>query len=314
MSTLVKEKPQTKSKPSFFKRFNKSKYLLILFLPTLIYYLVFKYAPMWGVSIAFLDYSPFRGFAKSEFIGFEHFNTFFSTASATRTVTNSIILGLQMIVFGFPAPIIFALVLNEVKGMQKKKFVQTVSYMPHFLSSVVVAGMLQEFLSPINGIVNQIIVALGGTAINFFQSAAWFRPMFVASDIWQQMGWGAIIYMAALTNIDPALYEAASIDGANRWQQMLNITLPSIAPTIITMLLLRIGSILTVNLEKALLLQNSATYSTSDIIDTFVYRVGIVNGNLSYATAVGLFNSVVCFVLLIFANTVARRFSDSSLF
>lgn len=315
MATLAKESIQVKSKPKkFMDDLAKSKYLLILFAPCLIYYIVFKYAPMWGVTIAFYDYSPFLGLSGSQFVGLKHFETFFNSELALRTVSNSIILGLQMLVFGFPAPIIFALVLNEVNGANIKKFVQTVSYMPHFLSAVVIVGMLQGFLSPINGVINNIIVGFGGEAINFLETASWFRPIFVMSDIWQGMGWGAIIYMAALTGIDPSLYEAASIDGANKWEQMTNITLPSLAPTIITMLLLKVGSILSVSLEKALLLQNAVTYSTSDLIDTYVYRTGIVQGNLSYSTAIGLFNSVVCLVLLVGSNAIARRFSESNLF
>ncbi len=312
MATLTKK--VSKSESPIIKKFNKSKYLLLLFLPCLIYYIVFKYAPMWGVAIAFYDYSPFLGMEGSDFVGFEHFITFFSSPDALRTITNSVMLGVGSLVFGFPIPIIFALILNEVTGLRKKKFVQTISYMPHFLSAVVVVGVIQGALSPINGSVNGIIEFFGGESINFLETASWFRPVYIISGIWQEMGWGAIIYMAALAGIDTTLYEAASIDGASRWKQMTAITLPSLAPTIITMLLLKVGSVLSVGLEKALLLQRPVTYSTSDIIDTFVYRTGIVSGNLSYATAVGLFNSVVCLILLVFANSIAKRFSESSLF
>lgn len=269
---------------------------------------------MWGVSIAFMDYSPYGGFAKSEFVGLEHFRTFFSSPDAMRTVKNSVILGIQSLVIGFPMPIIFALLLNEVQGIKKKKFIQTISYMPHFLSAVVVCGMISSFLSPIGGPINHIIELFGGKSINFLESADWFRPIYIISDVWQQMGWGAIIYIAALAGIDVGLYEAAAIDGASRWKQTLHITLPSLAPTIITMLLLKIGSVLSLGLEKALLLQKPVTYATSDVIDTFVYRQGITMGNLSYATAVGLFNSVVCLVLLLSANMIAKRFSESNLF
>lgn len=312
MTPLVKS---TQKKPSAtIKKLIKSKYLLLLFFPCLIYYIIFKYAPMWGISIAFFDYSPFGGLAKSDFVGFENFTRFFTSPDAMRTVKNSIILGLQSLVFGFPVPIIFALLLNEVTGMQKKKFVQTVSYMPHFLSVVVVVGMLNGFLSPLNGPINNIIESFGGKSINFLERSDWFRPVYIISDIWQHMGWGAIIYMAALAGIDVSLYEAATIDGASRWQQTTRITLPSLAPTIITMLLLKVGSVLSLSLEKTLLLQKPVTYAVSDVIETFVYRTGIVQGNLSYATAVGLFNSVVCLFLLLCANTIAKRFSESSLF
>ena len=296
------------------KRFKASKYLLILFLPCLIFYIVFKYLPMWGIVISFFDYNSYVGLAGSEFVGLDHFRQFFSSPEAVRTIKNTVVLGLQQLIFGFPVPIIFALLLNEVTGLRKKKLVQTISYMPHFLSMVVVCGMLYTLLSPVGGVVNNIIQMFGGETINFLAEEKYFRLIYVVSGIWQEMGWGAIIYMAALAGIDSSLYEAAAMDGASRFKQITQITLPSLAPTIITMLLLRVGSVLSVGLEKALLLQKPVTFAVSDVIDTYVYRQGMVSGNLSYATAVGLFNSVVCLILLFAANAIAKRFSESNLF
>jgi putative aldouronate transport system permease protein len=297
----------------FVKDFNNSKYLLLLFLPCLIYFILFRYVPMWGVLVAFKDFQVFKGFAASKWVGFKYFTMFFKSPDAVIIIKNTLLLGLQTLLVTFPIPIIFALILNEVKSSKYKKLVQTVSYMPHFISQVIVVSMVMMFLSPTHGIVNTVIEALGGTKINFMVEPGWFRPLYIISEVWQGMGWGAIIYLAALTNVDPQLYEAAIIDGANRWKQTLYVTLPSIIPTIITMFLLRTGSILEVGFEKVLLMQNPAIYSTSDVISTFVYRQGLVSGNISYATAVGLFNSLVNLVFVLGANKLAKKYSDTSL-
>lgn len=218
------------------------------------------------------------------------------------------------LVWCFPFPIIFALALNEVTRTRFKKFVQTISYMPHFLSAVVVCGMLVSFLSPIRGIINTIITMFGGEAINFLSTPAWFRTIYVASEVWQTLGWGAIVYLAAISNVDPQYYEAAKLDGASRLRQIWSITLPCIAPTVATMLILRVGSILEVGLEKVLLLYSPAIYETSDIIATYVYRQGMVSGNMSYASAIGLFSSIINLVLLVTANYFSKKFSDTGLF
>lgn len=292
----------------------KSRYLLLLFLPCLIYYILFKYVPMWGVLIAFKDFKPFIGFAGSQWVGLKHFKQFFSSPDAFRVIRNTLLLGGYTLLFSFPFPLIFALALNEVKLPWYKKTVQTVSYMPHFLSAVVVCGMLTSFLSPVRGIINQIIGIFGVEPINFMGQSKYFRSVYVISEIWQQTGWGAIIYLAAITGIDPQLYEAARLDGASRLRQIISITLPSIAPTIVTMLILRTGAVLEVGLEKVLLLYSPAIYETSDIIATYVYRYGIVKSNMSYASAIGLFSSLTNLVLLVAANLIARRFSETSLF
>ena len=301
-------------KQSLGLRLYKNRYLLLLFLPCLIYYILFKYVPMWGILISFKDFKPFIGFAGSQWVGLKHFENFFSSPDAWRIIRNTVQLGLYSLIWGFPFPIIFALLLNEVTSLKYKKVVQTVSYMPHFLSAVVVCGMIITFLSPIRGIVNQIIGMFGVDPVNFMSQAKYFRSVYIISDIWQQVGWGAIIYIAAITNVDAQLYEAAMIDGASKWRQIWSITLPCIAPTIVTMLILRTGSILEVGLEKVLLLQNPAIYETADIIATYVYRQGISGSNMSYATAIGLFSALTNLVLLLTANFLSKRFSETSLF
>lgn len=301
-------------KQSLGFRLHKNRYLLLLFLPCLIYYVMFKYIPMWGILISFQDFKPFIGFAGSEWVGMKHFVNFFSSPDAWRVIRNTLQLGLYSLIWGFPFPIIFALLLNEVTSLKYKKVVQTVSYMPHFLSAVVVCGMIITFLSPIRGVINQIIGMFGGDPVNFMSQAKYFRSVYIISDIWQQVGWGAIIYIAAITNVDAQLYEAAMIDGASKWRQIWSITLPCIAPTIVTMLILRTGSILEVGLEKVLLLQNPAIYETADIIATYVYRQGISGSNMSYATAIGLFSALTNLVLLVTANFLSKRFSETSLF
>ena len=305
---------ETHPKKSIWKRILKDRYLLLLFLPCLIYYILFKYVPMWGVLISFKDFKPFIGFWGSEWVGLKHYIDFFNNPDAWRIIRNTLLLGVYTLLWCFPLPIVFALALNELTRPKFKKFVQTFSYMPHFLSAVVVCGMLNSFLSPVRGIVNIIINMFGGETINFLSTASWFRPIYVASEVWQTLGWGAIVYLAAITNVDPQYYEAAKLDGASRLRQIWSITLPCIAPTVATMLILRIGSILEVGLEKVLLLYSPAIYETSDIIATYVYRQGLVSGNMSYATAIGLFSSVINLVLLVSANYFSKKFADTGLF
>ena len=301
-------------KKSFFQRVYRDRYLLLLFLPCLIYYVLFKYVPMWGVLISFKDFKPFIGFAGSNWVGLKHYITFFSNPDAWRIIRNTLLLGVYSLLWCFPFPIIFSLALNEISHAKFKKFVQTVSYMPHFLSAVVVCGMLNSFLSPIRGIVNTLIKLCGGQAINFLSISGWFRPIYVASEVWQTLGWGAIVYLAAISNVDPQYYEAERLDGASRLRQVWSITLPCIAPTVATMLILRVGSVLEVGLEKVMLLYSPAIYETSDVIATYVYRQGLMSGNMSYASAIGLFSSVVNLVLLVAANYASKKFSDTGLF
>lgn len=298
---------------SLLSKLKDGKYLLIMVLPAVIYYILFKYIPMWGVLISFKRYSPFKGFWGSDWVGLQQFRVFFQSPFWWRCVRNTLILSLYSIVFGFPAPIIFALILNDVKSVRFKKLAQTVSYMPHFLSTVVVVGLFYMFLSPNTGPVQKLIVALGGAKGDFFAQAKYFRTIYITSGIWQSTGWGAIIYLAALTNISPSLYESATIDGANKFQQLRYITIPSIIPTIVIMLLLRLGNILGVGFEKAFLLQNDANHETSDVIETLVYRTGISGGNYSYGTAIGLLTSVINLCFLFVFNSISKKISETSL-
>ena len=282
--------------------------------PCFVYYVIFRYVPMWGILISFKNYKLFRGFFRSEWVGLKNYADMFASFDFAILVRNTFLLGLFILICEFPTSIILALILNEVRRAKLKKFIQTVSYLPYFMSMVVVVGMVQMFLNPRNGIANTIITSLGGESINFMVNASYFRPIYIISDIWQYMGWGAIIYLAALSNVDVQLYESAIIDGANKWKQLLYVTLPSIAPVIITMLLLNTGSIVDIGFEKVYLLQNAAINSTADVITTYVYRQGLLGGNVSYGTAFGTFNSVVNLFFIFVSNWIARRYSETSLF
>jgi putative aldouronate transport system permease protein len=286
--------------------------LYILAIPVIVYFLLFSYKPMYGALIAFKDYSPGRGFSGSPWVGFVHFARFFRSPYFFRLLRNTFLISFYGLIFGFPAPIILALLLNEVRHSPFKRFIQTVTYLPHFISMIVVAGIIADF-SLSTGLINDIIVFFGGDRFPLLQQPRLYRLIYISSDIWQHVGWGTIIYLSALSAIDSQLYEAAMIDGAGRFKQLLHITLPSIAPTIVILLILRIGQLLSVGYEKTLLLYNPATYETADIISTYVYRVGLLEQNWSYSTAIGLFNSAVNFTLLLTANKVSRRFSETSL-
>jgi putative aldouronate transport system permease protein len=289
---------------------NWSLYLLAV--PVILFYLLFAYKPMYGALIAFKDFSPGRGFAGSPWVGFEHFIRFFRSPYFFRLLRNTFLLSFYGLVFGFPAPIILALLLNEVRHSLYKRTVQTITYLPHFISMIVIAGMITDF-SLSTGLFNDIIEFFGGTRFPLLQQPGLYRPIYIASDIWQNVGWGTIIYLSALSAIDPQLYEAAMIDGAGRFKQLLHVTLPSITPTIVILLILRIGHLLGVGYEKTILLYNPATYETADIISTYTYRVGLLEQNWSYSTAIGLFNSMVNFSLLLIANKVSRKVSETSL-
>lgn len=283
----------------------------LLALPTL-YFIVFRYLPMAGNVIAFRKFRPGGSIFGEYWVGFQYIDMFLHDPAFWNVFKNTITLGVLTLVFSFPMPIIFALLLNELRAKKFKKIVQSISYLPHFMSVVIVAGMIFQ-LTSLQGTVNQLIGHFGGGAISFMQQAAWFRPVYVSSDVWQTMGWGAILYLAALTTIDENLYEAARIDGANRRQQTWHITLPGIAPMIMTLLVLNIGSFMAVGFEKILLLYNPLTYPTADVISTYLYRVGIVSNNFSYATAIGLFESVIGLALVMSANAISRRLVGTSL-
>ena len=294
------------------KRLSNSKQLLVLFMPCFIYMLLFRYLPIWGVLIAFKDYKIFKGFMASEWIGFKNFISFFNNPMVYKLIMNTFLLSLYSMLWSFPMPILLALYLNELKGARSKKFLQTVTYLPYFLSTVVVVGMFILFLSP-RGFVNIAIELLNKHPIVFFSNSNYFRIIYVVMGIWTGTGWGSIIYIAALSNIDPTFYEAAKIDGATKIQMVTFITIPCILPTVVTMFLLNTGSLLSVGFERIFLMQNPANLSVSEVLSTYVYKQGIKSANMGYATAVDLFNSVVGLILIFMSNWVARSVSEYSL-
>jgi len=306
-----------RKKSSFFQEtmrdISKYKSLYVLVIPVVIWYILFEYKPMYGVVIAFQDYRPRRGISGSEWVGLKHFKDFVSSFFFGRTVKNTLIISLTNIIFGFPAPIIFALLLNEIKNLKFKKLVQTISYMPHFISMVVFTSMIRVFVSN-NGFITGILnVLFDVPKKSLLTMQEYFVPIHVLSGIWQGLGWGAIIYIAALANVDQELYDAASIDGANRWKQTIHVTIPSIMPTIIIMLLLRLGGIMSVGYEKIILLYNEGIYEVSDVISTYVYRKGLQEFQYSFSAAVGLFNTAINFALIMIFNKISKKISEVSL-
>ena len=292
-------------------KINKAVYLMVA--PIILFFIVFHYIPMTGLVMAFQRFKPGTGIFGSEWVGFKHFIDFFSGNYFFRVLRNTFLISFYDLLIGFPAPIIFALMLNEVRNRVFKKTVQTISYMPYFISMVIICGLIVEFTNS-TGLIAQMVSFLGGKPVNFLAKPEYFRSIFVLSSIWQGIGFSSIIYLATLSSIDQELYEAATIDGANRWRQTWHITLPGISSTIIIMLILRIGSLLSVGFEKIILLYSPSTYETADVISSYVYRKGLVEFNYSYSTAVGLFNSVVSLILILAANTLSRKYSETSLF
>lgn len=286
--------------------------LYTLVLLPLLYFAAFRYLPMAGNVIAFRQFQPGGSIFGEKWVGFKYITLFINDPSFWQAFQNTITLGVLTLLFCFPMPIIFALMLNELRSQKFKKFVQTVAYLPHFMSVVIIAGMILQNFS-MTGTVNQIANTVFGTTVNFTQDASWFRPMYISSEVWQTMGWGAILYLAALTRVDESLYEAARIDGANRWQQTWHVTLPAIRPTIITLLILNIGTFMAVGFEKILLIYNPLNYATSDVISTYLYRVGLESSNFSYAAAIGMFESVIGLTLILSANAISRRLAGTSL-
>ncbi|MDQ0045804.1 putative aldouronate transport system permease protein [Paenibacillus polymyxa] len=292
----------------------KRDYELYLFLlPIIIIYLVFKYYPMYGIQIAFKDFSPSRGIWGSEWVGFKHFIDFFDSYNFWMIMTNTLTLSVLSLVFSFPAPIIIAIMLNQMLAKRYKKIVQTVIYAPHFISTVVLVGMLNVFLSPNSGIVNHIITLFGGDPIMFMADEGWFRPLYILSGVWQETGFATIIYLAALAGVNPELHEAAIMDGASKWKRVMHVDIPSILPTIVILLILALGNIMGIGFEKAFLMQNDLNYATSNIIPTYVYEIGIQKAQYSFSTAIGLFNSVVNIILIITVNRIAKKLTETSL-
>ncbi len=292
------------------RKVRASKYLLLLVLPGFVWYVIFQYIPMYGVTIAFKELSLRLGVLGSPWIGFDNFVRFFNYPHFWGLIRNTFLLSFYTMLFGFPAPIIFALALNELVNRTYQRTVQTVSFLPHFIAMPAVVGMLVLALSPSTGFVNAILAAFGIDPIYFMIKPRWFRPIYVISDIWQNVGWGAILYLAQLSRVDPELYEAATVDGASRLRKMWHISLPALTPVISILLILRIGGLLSVGGEKVLLMYNDLTLETADVIWTYVYRRGLLRQDFSYGTAVGLFHAVISLVLVVLANTAAKRFSE----
>lgn len=290
---------------------NKIKYLMVL--PVIAYFIIFAYKPMYGVIIAFKDYKPHLGITGSEWVGFDNFIRFFKDPNAFRIIKNTFTISVWSIIFGFPAPILLALLINEIKNKFFKRAVQTISYIPYFISIVVVVSLIKTFTQS-DGLINDIIVFFGGQRTNLLANKDFFIPIYILSGIWQSVGWDSIIYLAALSGIDQEQYEAARIDGAGRLKQMFHITLPGLRPTIIILFILRMGSLLSVGFEKVLLLYSPMTYEVADVISTYVYRMGILNADYSYSTAIGLFNTVVNIAMLLITNKIAEKTTESGLF
>ena len=290
----------------------KNWIVYLMWVPVMAYYIIFHYGPMAGIVIAFQNYKPFKGVSGSAFVGIRWFRDFLTGPYAWRVIRNTLIISFLQILFGFPAPILLALMINEVKNTAFKKSVQTISYMPHFISLIVVCGLLTDFSSSM-GLFNAIGQAFGAPVTNYLASTKYYRAIYVASGVWKNMGWGSIIYLATLSAIDQSLYEAAAIDGAGRFRRILHVTLPALVPIIAVQLIMRLGSIMSEGSEKTILLYNESTYEVSDIVSSFVYRRGLLETNYSYGAAVGLFNSVVNIIILVTANYSSRYLTKESL-
>lgn len=310
-SSLMKP---NKKRNELWTRIWKNRYLYLLLLPGIIYFILFKYYPIAWLSISFQDFKLLKGMSGSEWVGFKNFIDFFQNRDCWMIIRNTLVLNLYSIIFEFPMTIIFALLLNEVKNARLKKTIQTITYLPHFISTVVLVGMINTMLSSVPpGAVYKLINVFTGRGVSILGEEAYFRPIYVLSSIWQQTGWNAIVYLAALSAIDPTYYEAAIVDGAGRFRQLVHITIPCIMGTVVTMFIIKIGHIMTLGFEKAYLLQTSTTRQVSEIISTYVYKRGMADKDYSYATAVGLFNSVIGFIMVIMANKFSRRVSEHSL-
>jgi putative aldouronate transport system permease protein len=297
-----------------FKTLLHDRWMYLMLLPGLLYFVVFKYIPMWGVVISFQDYQPFAGISGSQWVGLKHFERFFTEPTFIMLMKNTLILALMNIIIFFPLPIITALLLNELSGKMFKRTVQTIIYLPHFMSWVIVIGIVYMFFNIEDGVVNMLIQSGGFEKINFLASPEWFRPIVLAEVIWKETGWSTIIFLAALSGVDPQLYEAARMDGANRWQQLWNVTLPAIMSTIIILLILRLGDFLDTGFEQVFLMLNALNRNVGEVIDTYVYTSGITQGQFSYSTAIGLFKSIIGLLLVTGANYSAKKLQQEGLY
>ena len=292
----------------------KERWFYVLLLPGLVYFILFKYLPMWGIVMAFQNYQPFVGIWKSKWVGLQHFEYFFNEPDFWMLLRNTLYIALLDLVVFFPITIVLALLLNEVRKELFKRFVQTMVYIPHFVSWVVIVGISYTFLTTEGGILNDLFASFGWEKVNFLMSEFWFRPLIITQLIWKDAGWGTIIFLAALAGIDPSLYESSRLDGANRFQQMLHITIPSIRSVIVILLILRLGNFLDLGFEQIFLMLNALNREVGEVFDTYVYVVGIQQGQFSYSAAVGLFKSVVGLVLVMGANTLAKKFGEEGIY
>lgn len=299
-------------KRNFYKILKRDKALYLMVLPAVVLVFVFSYMPIYGLLMAFQNYIPAKGIIGSDWVGLKHFRSFFRDPFCWRIIKNTVVLGVYSLLFTFPAPIILALLLNELKQGPFKRVAQTISYMPHFISTVVIVGLMIEIFS-LTGVVNEWIVKMGGEAISFMERPEWFRTMYIGSNIWQSVGYSSIIYLAAISGVNPELYESAVLDGASRFRQIISITIPSIAPTVIIMFILATGGIMSSDLDKILLMYSEVNWETSDVIATYVYRRGLIGGQFSYSAAVGLFTGVISFVLLWTTNQISKKLGEGSL-
>ena len=312
-SKVAKRKTLNERAIWLYDHFKREWQIYVMLAPMIIWFILFLYKPMYGLQIAFKDYSVFRGIAASPWVGLEHFETLYSNSQFLRAVRNTFLISMLSLIFGFPVPIILALMFNEIINAVYKRTAQTIVYLPHFISTVIIAGIVITAFSPSAGIVNTFLGWFGVEPIYFLTKAEWFRPIFIGSGIWQEAGFSSIIFLAAIAGVNPSLYESAVVDGASRWQMMWRITLPSIMPTIIIMLIIRIGNLMEVGFELIILLYQPATYETADVINTFIYRQGLQSGQYDLAAAAGFFNAVVAFILVMTANTISKRVSRTSL-
>lgn len=311
---LRRKEPPPGKPVSLWRHIQANRALYLMLVPGIVYYLVFHYASMGGIIIAFKDFDIFSGIWASEWVGLKHFRQLFESETFFRIFRNSLCISFYKLAVCFPVPILLAIMLNEVRNRFFQRTLQTVVYLPYFLSWVVIAGIVKNLLSPSDGIVNILIKSLGGMPVNFLASKGMFRTILVLSDLWHGMGWNTIIFLAALTNIDPELYEAAKVDGAGKMQRIWHITLPGIKSTIIVLLLMKIGNLMNNGFEQIFLLYNPNVYEVADVFETYVYRIGLVEARYDFSTAVGLFKSVVSFVMLVGANRLARLFEERGIF
>ena len=286
--------------------------LYLMMIPATVLLILFTYGPMYGIIMAFQDFTVFKGYTGSPFVGLKHFQRLFSDPLFYRLFKNTFMVGVLDFLFSFPAPLIFALILNEVRKVRFKSVVQSISYLPHFIPLVVMVGIIFELFGSY-GIINSLLSSLGMEPISFFTKSEWFLPLYIGSGVWKTIGWGSIIYMGALTNIDSTLYEAADMDGANRWHKMWHVTLPSLRPTVVTLFILNAGGIMQVGFEKVFLMSSPATYEVSDVLSTYVYRQGILNSDFSYSAAVGLFNNIVALLFVLLANKIATKLGEEGI-